>query len=340
MFLVMSIAACREGGVATPQSQPGTSNPVAGSSSVVTIEKAKDGSFSYLVNGTPQVFIGMDYNPIYRYLSDQEREARYERDFRILCNANVNHILGWDEDKGYQQDKFDEITLDAAAKYGIGVVMPFYLPPEGNYRDEAFQQSLLEAAAKKIDQFKAHPALRMWGVGNEVLSDMHSVQMEPAFGRFYFRLADMFHQMDPNHPVIYREAEDTFIPTISRVLRTSRQERPWLQYGMNIYTLELERILDSWPYYGLDRPLLVSEFGAEPNWTGGRELGYIDMWRMIRAHSDYVLGGAPYVWTTAGPEPTDSKWGLMNGQSVPVDGTFEQLASDWRSEAKTPRSCP
>ncbi len=54
------------------------------------------------------------------------------------------------------------------------------------------------------------------------------------------------------------------------------------------------------------------------------------MWRSIPAHSAYVLGGAAYAWTTEGPEPTDKKWGLMDGESYPVDDTFEQLASEWR----------
>ncbi|MDP2727782.1 MAG: hypothetical protein Q8P59_09590, partial [Dehalococcoidia bacterium] len=75
-----------------------------GTPSIVMVENLGDGSFRYLVNGEPQVFIGMGYNPIYRYLSDEERAANYNRDFRILCKAGVNQITGWDADKGYEQD--------------------------------------------------------------------------------------------------------------------------------------------------------------------------------------------------------------------------------------------
>ena len=59
--------------------------------------KQPDGAYQYLVDGQPQVFIGMGYDAIYRYLSDDERAASYRRDFQILRDAGVNTITGWDE---------------------------------------------------------------------------------------------------------------------------------------------------------------------------------------------------------------------------------------------------
>ena len=307
--------------------------------SFVIVEKVGDNHYQYMVNGVPTVFIGMGYNPIYRNLTPAQRAANYRRDFKILCEAGVNHITGWDADKGYEQDKFDELTLDLAQQYGIGVLMPLNLPPEGNYRDPAFLNQLRIEAVGKINRFKNHPALRMWGVGNEVLTEMPRSMYVP-FGRFYRELADIFHELDPDHPVIYREAEDIFIRAIGMALSTSGP-RPWFQYGMNVYSLELERILDEWPQQALDRPLFVSEFGAEDYWYGDRVEGYVNMWRTIRSHPEYVLGGAPYVWTTEGPEPTDKKWGLMDDNSRPIDGAFEGLAAEWRQEPDNlGRTCP
>ena len=339
-FAILAIAAMGpvwpRSGRASARLMPGDFLPSSSSASFVTVERAGDGSFRYLVNGSPQVFIGMGYNPIYRYLSDEERAENYDRDFKILCEAGVNHIIGWDADKGYEQDKFDELTLDYAEKYAIGVVMPFYLPVEGDYTDEAFTRSLMEEVAKKVERFRDHPALRMWGVGNEVLVEMSSDSMRAAFCQFYPRIVDLIHELDPNHPVIYREAEDVFLSAISEWFGND-EERPWLLYGMNIYTMELERILDTWPSEGLNHPLIVTEFGAEPDSPEGRAIGYLSMWRMIRAHPEYVLGGAPYAWTTAGPEPTDVIWGLMDENSQPVDDTFEQLAEEWRQESEEQR---
>jgi hypothetical protein len=123
-----------------------------------------------------------------------------------------------------------------------------------------------------------------------------------------------------------------FIPELDRALLEDGDPRPWLLYGMNIYTMELEHLLQDWPGHAVPRPLFISEFGAEPDTPEGRAAGYAGMWRTMRAYAGYVLGGAPYVWTTAGPEPVDAKWGLMDINSTPVDDTFAQLAQEWRAE--------
>lgn len=322
------------------QRKPDAPAPLDAGPSFVEVETLGNGRFKYLVNGKPQVFIGMGYNPIYRYLSEEDRAANYDRDFRILCQAGVNHIIGWDRDKGYDQDKFDQLTLDYAQKYGLGVLMPFYLRAGGNYEDEGFRNALLKQAAEKVTRFKDHPALRMWAAGNELILDGLPPAMMPAFGRFYLELADLIRSLDANHPVIYRESEDFFVPAIVRFLQKRPPERPWLLYGANIYSLQLERILHAWPYYGFDRPLFVTEFGAEPDWDGGRALGYRNMWRLVRSHPDYVMGGAPYAWTTEGPEPGDPHWGLMDGNSQPVDDTFGLLKADWLEEEGALQNCP
>src|SRR5579871_1489443 len=285
LVLVAVLAGCGPGGVnniVPLNPEPARAGPPP---SVVRIEDDGGNRFQYLVNGQPQLFIGMGYNPIYRNLSDAQRAANYQRDFRILCQAGVNTITGWDRDKGYNQDQFDEITLDEAYHYGLGVVMPFYLPPHANYTNTEVRHTLMERAIAKIERFKDHPALRMWGVGNEVLTEMPQ-SMYPAFGSFYLELADKFHELDPNHPVIYREAEDVLVGRIARLLQRSGDPRPWLLYGMNVYSLALGDMLQRWPENGLDKPLFVSEFGAEAYWFGSRATGYVNMWRTIRSFPD------------------------------------------------------
>src|SRR5205085_6295213 len=142
-------------------------------------------------------------------------------------------------------------------------------------------------------------------------------------------LIDKVHSLDPNHPVIYREAEIPMVPTIVDALKASGDMRPWFLYGTNIYGKDPSGILDAWPAFGLDRPLVVSEFGWDAPFGDGRAQGYLAMWRAIRARSTYVMGGAPYVWTVKGPEPVDAKWGLMSPASTPVDATFGTLSAAW-----------
>jgi hypothetical protein len=309
----------------TAAAQPGPS--------VVTIKVTPDHRFGFFVNGQEQLLVGMGYNPIYRSLPVAQRALNYQRDFRTLCLAGVNTITGWDSDKGYDQDKFDELTLDSAYQFGIGLVMPMYLPADGDYQDPNLIGSLIQGAVAKAQRFKNHPALRMWGVGNEVMSVMQP-EMYPAFLQVYLNVIDLIHQIDPNHPVIYREAEDDFVPQLTQLLRDSGDSRPWWLYGMNIYDKDPEPLLRRWPSYGWNRPLVISEFGADGGFGATRAEGYVSMWRAFRAHPDFVLGAAPYVWTAAGPEPTDAKWGLMNSQGQPVDDTFGRLQRLWQAEPR------
>jgi len=312
---------------------PATSLAASTSPSSVSIGTGPGDRYSYVVNGQEQTFIGMGYNPIYRFLTPLQRGADYARDFRLMCQAGVNTITGWDADKGYQQDTFDELTLFEANQYGIGVVMPFYLPPDGDYNDPDFLAALTNDARTKIERFKGNPALRMWGLGNEVLTIMPP-EMHDSFLSFYLTLADVFHTLDPNHPVIYREAEDAYVPALAEALQESGDPRPWLLYGTNVYNQNIGPILGRWPSYGLNRPLFVSEFGPGGAQAGQRGLDYASMWRTIRSYPDFVLGGAPYVWTTQGPEPTDQQWGLMDALARPVDDTFVRLAQLWHAEPK------
>ena len=304
----------------------------APSPSTVATQFEPDGHWAYLVNGHEQLFVGIGYNPIYRNQTLVQRTSSYQRDFHIMCQAGVNTITGWDQDKGFVQDTFDETTLNTANQYGIGVVMPFYLPPTGDYTDDNFVNALIAAATSKVQRYKDNPALRMWGLGNEVLSDMADQDMHWPFLQAYLKIADAMHAADPNHPVIYREAEDGWLPMISDALTQSGDMRPWLLYGMNEYEPDIQPFLDRWPSYQLDKPLIISEFGPDGVSPQDRATGYADMWAAIRSYPDFVLGGAPYAWTTEGPEPTDKKWGLMDGSAHPVDRAFQLLAQLWKPE--------
>ncbi len=298
--------------------------------SVVEVKRTNDGGFVYTVNDQPQFMVGMGYNPIYRHLSPAERAARYDADFSKMTAAGINTILGWDADKGYEQDKFDQLTLDRASEHGLGVVMPFYLPPDGDYTDPAFREQLKEELVAKVEAYKNHPALRMWGIGNEVIEGIIASGQVEVFDQFYLELADTAHQLDPSHPVIYREAEDVYLPYLTWYSPPDGVERPWLLYGMNFYTFRLEQVLTEWTSRGNNMPLFITEFAPE-NWSHpDRPAGYLRLWKMIRAHPGFVLGAAVYAWTTEGPEPVDRVYGVVDGEGNPVDGSLEALAPEFR----------
>jgi hypothetical protein len=305
--------------------------------SVVTLSGGNY-QYSLAVNGEPTVVRGMGYNPWYAKLSPDERRARYARDFSAMHEIGVNTLEGW------FQDQFDEVTLEEAHQQGLGVILPFELNQDYDYGDPAVQARFRAQITDWVLRYRDNPALLMWGPGNEVMHRLifpTAVQgkRDPAqekraddFAAFYVQLIDLIHQLDPDHPVIYRDAEDLYFARLRQALLKDGQRRPWFVYGTNVYTQRLATVIENWPKQGLDAPLLVSEFS--PGGVGPQErprmLGWY--WSTIRAHPERVLGGVVYTWATGGPEDLDRVFGLADDTGKPVDGSIAALRALFRQD--------
>jgi hypothetical protein len=187
----------------------------------------------------------------------------------------------------------------------------------------------------------------MWSVGNEVLQrtvppawcppeslDEGSSARARTVAGFVVELADAVHERDPNHPVIYREAEEAYTSWLSDALQAAPASRPWFIYGVNAFTSRLGEILDNLPRLGIDGPVLVSEFAPWDGERGSREQGLRELWSQVRARKQQVIGASVYVWYTDGPETLDQRFGLVDTEGQPVDNaltTIAELFADARS---------
>jgi hypothetical protein len=296
-------------------------------------------NYTYTVGGVRQVIRAMGYNPKFRQLSPDERAARFDRDFSAMRQAGVNTILGW------VTEEWDRLLLDKAQERGLGVILPYDLDPSLDYTNPAVRDAVARDVLGWVSAYRDHPAVRMWGIGNEVLHKLVypswlKLRGDPvlearasAFATFYVDLIDRVHQLDPNHPVTYRDAEDAYVSRMRDALNAGGVSRPWFVYGINIYTPRLASVIANWPTQGLDVALLISEFGPGGAGPGDRPKGYRDMWSMVRAQPERVLGGAPYVWTTDGPEEVDRIFGLVDRNGKPVDGSLAAIGRTFRGEA-------
>ncbi|MCA1645160.1 MAG: hypothetical protein LC797_06710 [Chloroflexi bacterium] len=302
--------------------------------STVTIQQARDGSWQYLVNSQPTVIRGVGYNPQYASLSSADRQQLYHRDFGAMRRLGVNTIEGWFE------TQFDGVTLDAAEPNGIGILMPFELNQDWPYENPNVRQSILDHVSAYVERYKNHPAVRMWAPGNENLHrilypHLVSKQNEPqasaraaAFAAFLPALVDRIHQLDPNHPVLYRDAEDVYLPQLKSAFEATGVLRPWLIYGANVYSsTRLRDIIGGWPAQWIGGPLVISEFGPSGAGRADRALGYQQEWSIIRSRPDVVLGGLAYTWATNGPEELDRVFGLVDSAGVPTDGSLASLSA-------------
>lgn len=287
---------------------------------------ANGGTFAYLVDGKPQTIQGMGVNTQYHaQLTAADRRARLDTDLAELQALGVNTLVGWDP------AEFDDTLLEVAQRHGIGVVMPFDLDPGADYTDPATRDSLKQQVLLWVDTYRNYPAVRMWGLGNEVLHKIvHPAWVGPqdpaqaanarAFADWLVETADAIHTADPNHPVTYRDAEDAFMGWVGRAFSRRPADRSaWFVWGTNCYQDYLGRIVDEWPSHQMGIALWVSEFAPGGLAIPDRPVGFTEMWGLVRRQPGWVLGGAVYAWTRNGPEEIDRNLGLTD-DGTPVDG--------------------
>jgi beta-galactosidase/beta-glucuronidase len=120
--------------------------------------------FEYLVNGVPQVIHGMGINTQYRrLLSPADRRDRLQSDMAEMQAMGVNTLAGW------VPAEFDSQLQETAQRHGIGVVMPYDVKTDADYTDPSVRAALTQQALAWVQRYRTYPAVRMWGLGKELL---------------------------------------------------------------------------------------------------------------------------------------------------------------------------
>lgn len=105
-----------------------------------------------------------------------------------------NTIRTWDT------EKIGEI-LDSAQLLGLKVIVGLPLPGsrEFDYHDDRAVEAMLRSVLATVVRYRDHPALLMWGVGNEVVFYPNSLAKLAVY-RTLNRAARQIKATDPNHP--------------------------------------------------------------------------------------------------------------------------------------------
>jgi hypothetical protein len=174
-----------------------------------------------------------------------------------LAAHGGNSFRTWTTENGRE-------ILDRALKNGLYVTLGLDVARERHgfdYSDAPAVARQLAGIKTQVLQFKDHPALLMWDIGNELNLNSHDPKVWDAVND----ISKMIHQLDPNHPTT------TSLSGISRDLvdqiKARAPDLDLLSIQMYADIVNLPRHLREAGWTG---PYAVTEWGASGHWEVGK----------------------------------------------------------------------
>ena len=174
-----------------------------------------------------------------------------------LAAAGGNSFRTWRTDNGRQ-------VLDRAQQNGLYVTMGLDVSRERHGFDYSNAENVARQLAEiksQVLQFKDHPALLMWDIGNELNLNSQNPKVWDAVNE----ISKMIHQVDPNHPTT------TSLAGISKDLVNEIKSRA---PDLDLLCIQSYADIVNLPRYlpdtGWTGPYAVTEWGATGHWECGK----------------------------------------------------------------------
>ena len=170
-----------------------------------------------------------------------------------LAGSGANSVRTWGSDQTVK-------VLDVAEKAGLTVCAGLWIEHERhgfNYDDPVAVQAQIAQHKRAVDQFKNHPSLLLWSVGNEVESQSRN----PKVWDTIEAVAAYIRKTDPNHPVMVVTAHIS--PGTVALIKAHCPSVQLL--GCNSYA-GLAVLAQDVRKSGWTGPYLVTEWGSDGNW--------------------------------------------------------------------------
>lgn len=178
-----------------------------------------------------------------------------------LAEHGANAFRTWRVDNGRRSGKE---VLDEAKELGLMVMMGLDVGRERlgfDYNDEAAVQAQFDRIRGEVEALKEHPALIIWGIGNELNHHAENPKVWDAVNA----ISKMIHEIDPHHltttPLAGMHPEDV------QLIRERASDLDLLSVQM--YG-EVEILPEQIEKSGWDGPLMVTEWGATGYWEVGK----------------------------------------------------------------------
>ena len=159
-----------------------------------------------------------------------------------------------------------EAVLDEAHRLGLTVTVGVWLGHKQHgfrYDDPAAVRRQFDEVKQAVLKYKDHPALMMWGLGNEMEVGDESVEMWQAVQQ----IAEMVHEIDPLHPTMTVIAE---LGAEGGKARQIHKHCPDIDIiGVNSYGGG-PSLAKRYAQTAATKPYVVTEFGPSGAWEVGR----------------------------------------------------------------------
>lgn len=277
----------------------------------VRLQKTENG-FQLLRNG--QVY----------YIQGAGGQSHYQ----LLRESGGNSLRTWSADQA-------QSVLDSAHAQGQSVMLGLWLQHERHgfdYDDSAAVAAQKEKMRQTVLRFKDHPALLLWGIGNEV--DLFYTNT-----RVWYAVEDiaaMIKKLDPHHPTLTSTAG--FDPEKAALIKERAPSIDIL--GINTYG-EIDQIparvrASAWP-----GPYLITEWGPDGHWEVAKSPWgaplepssqqkveqYRSRYQAIRSDSSRCLGSYVFFWGHK-QEVSPTWYGLFTEAGSPT-AALHSLRQNW-----------
>jgi beta-galactosidase/beta-glucuronidase len=273
---------------------------------------------SIVFNREPYLIRGICYHPVPKGSSERSFNT-LTKDLALMNEAGINTIRVYSPID-------DKSVLDEIHAAGIKIIVGF------GYNQNGYFDILSGSFVDYINQYKTHPAILFWELGNEY--NYHPEWFEGDIKNWYNALnetAQIVHENDPNHPVATAHGE---LPdSLAMVLCPNIDI-----WGMNVYRWDNpENIFAEWEKMS-EKPMYLSEAGADSYMTisrddyqqGPNEKAQADATKNIleatfknqETCSGVTLFAFSDEWWKAGNPGTQDPGGWApNSSGVPYDGS-------------------
>ena len=237
-----------------------------------------------------------------------------------IVAIGANSVRTWGVERAQE-------VLDEAQRNGLTVMLGLWVQHERHGFDYNNQEKVAKQLAyfkTVIDRFKNHPALLIWGVGNEV--DLNYTN--PNVWNAIQDIAKYIHDTDPNHPTTTVTAG---LDSLEVAFITARCPDIDI-YSINTYG-DIGNVPNHIAKFGWNGPYMITEWGPNGHWespqtkwgvsieqnsTEKKEVYFNRYKNYIEKNSNTCLGSYAFLWG-AKQEYTETWYGLFSKNNIPTE---------------------